>query len=229
MRRTSSWFSVSFLCCCCCCSQHINLLLQLNVGQILAFIIESIGYQQYLIDTMDDAVSEWDNVKKFVAMANQSQVTIMEFINQCLVTDHMTADDDNNKDNDEPMVTIGTIHAIKGMQWAAVFILQCNEHIYPLRLSSNANEEWWVLGYNFFFHCFFWPNCLSNAHNVLADCSTWPWQGRNVSCTACGSNRVPFANTLHGCQRNYTEKIGWSCQRNCFSSPREAIAWQTIG
>lgn len=101
-----------------------------NVVELLNSIIEYSGYLKMLKDGTSENESRIENIKELISVAAKfgelpPATSISEFLNE------VSLFQDANEDLDEPAVTLMTIHAAKGLEFAEVFVVGMEEGLFP--------------------------------------------------------------------------------------------------
>jgi ATP-dependent DNA helicase Rep len=110
-------------------------------GTVLNDLLKGIDYQQYLCDSLDtrDAENRWDNVQKFVgwlaAKAEADGKTLLEMTQTVALMNRL-----DGKDGDGDAVSLSTIHAAKGLEFAYVFLVGAEDDILPHRESAETGR-----------------------------------------------------------------------------------------
>lgn len=104
------------------------------------YVLFKSGFLDVLSHGTDDDLNRLENMKELVSSIEEFVKTnqgasISEYLQSVSLlsdTDEMT--DDN-------LVTVATIHAVKGLEFDNVFIIACEENIFPSAMSEDIEEE----------------------------------------------------------------------------------------
>ncbi|MCP4107862.1 MAG: UvrD-helicase domain-containing protein [Desulfobacteraceae bacterium] len=92
-------------------------------------IIAEINYidhlKQYLKSTSMDLTSRQENIEQLIYMAAQKD-TIAEYLEEAALVK-----EDRDEKDDRAGVALSTIHASKGLEYMVVFVVACEENIFP--------------------------------------------------------------------------------------------------
>ncbi len=111
-----------------------------NISDIFDAILDQTRYKQYLRDSEkqpDEAEERWGNVQELRNVASQADgATLTEFLeNVALVSET------DNLDESQTAVTLLTLHASKGLEYAVVFIPGLEDGVLPHSRSMDDAEE----------------------------------------------------------------------------------------
>ncbi len=109
----------------------------LDVPELFDRILNDLDYKRYIDDDSEEGVDRWENVQELRRLAMEySTRTLDEFLeNVALVADQDTLKDDVNAP------TLLTLHAAKGLEFGAVFIVGLDDGILPHSRSFDEPEE----------------------------------------------------------------------------------------
>lgn len=104
------------------------------------YVLFKSGFLDVLSHGTDDDLNRLENMKELVSSIEEFVKTnqgasISEYLQSVSLlsdTDEMT--DDN-------LVTVATIHAVKGLEFDNVFIIACEENVFPSAMSEDIEEE----------------------------------------------------------------------------------------
>jgi len=107
-----------------------------TVPELFDQILEDTAYQEYLDDGTEEGRDRWDNVLELRRVADEyAQRELSEFLeNVALVSDQDTLKEGN-------VPTLMTLHAAKGLEFGAVFIVGLDDGILPHSRSFDEPEE----------------------------------------------------------------------------------------
>ena len=104
---------------------------QYNVLDLLDLVVEHTGYQRYIRDGSPEGEERWTNIQELGSVARDFAALppregLAEFLsNVALVADVDTLTEERDR------VTLITLHAAKGLEFAAVFLAGMEENIFP--------------------------------------------------------------------------------------------------
>lgn len=104
------------------------------------YVLFKSGFLDVLSHGTDDDLNRLENMKELVSSIEEFVKTnqgasISEYLQSVSLlsdTDEMTGDN---------LVTVATIHAVKGLEFDNVFIIACEENIFPSAMSEDIEEE----------------------------------------------------------------------------------------
>ncbi len=108
-------------------AQWYELALTAPPADLMAVILNDVGYKDYLLDGSEEAESRWENVKELHGLAQRyAEEGLSAFLEEvALVSDQDTLSDDA----DAPVLL--TLHAAKGLEFPQVFIVGLVEGLLP--------------------------------------------------------------------------------------------------
>ncbi|ORY73640.1 P-loop containing nucleoside triphosphate hydrolase protein [Leucosporidium creatinivorum] len=106
-----------------------------SVSDLIDLVCENVAYRAHLEKTQGpDAQERWMNVEEL-----KSTNALRTFLAvSMLATD--TETQDAKADKLERKVTLSTVHAAKGLEWAVVFVPGCENGVFPFYRSESPNE-----------------------------------------------------------------------------------------
>ena len=109
----------------------------LNVSELFDRIVNDLNYKAYIDDESEEGEERWENVQELRRVAIEYDArTLDEFLeNVALVADQDTIKEDINAP------TLLTLHAAKGLEFGAVFIVGLDDGILPHSRSFDEPEE----------------------------------------------------------------------------------------
>ena len=109
--------------------------LSLTVSELFDRIVNDLNYKAYIDDESEEGEDRWENVQELKRLAMEySTRTLDEFLeNVALVADQDTIADTNTP-------TLLTLHAAKGLEYGAVFIVGLDDGILPHSRSFDEPE-----------------------------------------------------------------------------------------
>jgi len=118
---------------------------QMKPAEAIVTVIERVGYRDYLLNyargnTMDLTARE-ENLDQLIYAASQKE-TLYDYLEEAALIREDRADDDNG----EPYgVNLSTVHGAKGLEFGVVFVVACEEQLFPhwrsLDTDSGLEEE----------------------------------------------------------------------------------------
>ena len=119
-----------------------------DAQQLSERIVEETGIMHELRnDTTVEGIGRRENVEELLANIAQFCLDRKEEGNdKCLMTDYLSevslmTDQDNETDEDLEKVTLMTVHAAKGLEFDAVFIVGLEENLFPSDMSGDSERE----------------------------------------------------------------------------------------
>ena len=119
-----------------------------DAQQLSERIVEETGIMYELRnDTTVEGIGRRENVEELLANIAQFCLDRKEEGNdKCLMTDYLSevslmTDQDNETDEDLEKVTLMTVHAAKGLEFDAVFIVGLEENLFPSDMSGDSERE----------------------------------------------------------------------------------------
>jgi DNA helicase II / ATP-dependent DNA helicase PcrA len=111
-------------------------MLEQNVGALLRLVLRDIRYREFMEDGSEEGEDRWENVRELIAAADESQAaSLEEFLEDvALVSDQDTL----AAEQDSPILL--TLHAAKGLEFRAVFIIGLDEGLLPHSRSLDDDE-----------------------------------------------------------------------------------------
>jgi superfamily I DNA/RNA helicase len=109
----------------------------LGVPELFDLLVRDLNYKAYVDDESEEGVDRWENVQELRRLALEySTRTLDEFLeNVALVADQDTIQDNVNAP------TLLTLHAAKGLEFGAVFIVGLDDGILPHSRSFDEPEQ----------------------------------------------------------------------------------------
>ena len=110
--------------------------LSLTTAELFDRIVTDLNYKEYVNDDSEEGTDRWENVQELRRLAVEySTRSLDEFLeNVALVSDQDTLTDGN-------VPTLLTLHAAKGLEFGAVFIVGLDDGILPHSRSFDEPEE----------------------------------------------------------------------------------------
>ncbi|MDR2853210.1 MAG: UvrD-helicase domain-containing protein [Burkholderiaceae bacterium] len=117
--------------------------------------LKAIGYEQYLHDSEDSAqtaTARWSNVLDFCdwmaqrcggqiadaagATSAQASVSLLEVAQTISLLSTLS-----EREQDQNVLTLSTLHAAKGLEWPHVLLAGCNEGLLPFKLDDGIDRQ----------------------------------------------------------------------------------------
>ncbi len=103
----------------------------LSVSQLIQKIVKDINYKGYLQDGTEEGEMRYENVLEFISVSTkydglESSVSLSSFLEEVA----LVAETDKLSD-EESLVTMMTLHSVKGLEYPYVFMAGCEENIFP--------------------------------------------------------------------------------------------------
>ena len=119
-----------------------------DAQQLSERIVNETGIMRELqADTTVEGIGRKDNVEELLANIAQFCLDRKEEGNErCFMADYLSevslmTDQDNETDEDLEKVTLMTVHAAKGLEFDAVFIVGLEEHLFPSDMSGDDERQ----------------------------------------------------------------------------------------
>ncbi len=108
----------------------------LTIAELFDRLVSDIGYKEYIDDDSEEGEDRWENVLELKRLAEEySTRTMDEFLeNIALISDQDTIAEGN-------VPTLLTLHAAKGLEFGAVFIVGLDDGILPHSRSFDEPEQ----------------------------------------------------------------------------------------
>jgi len=108
----------------------------LTIAELFDRIVRDTGYKEYIDDDTEEGTDRWENVLELKRLAEEySTRTMDEFLeNIALISDQDTITEGN-------VPTLLTLHAAKGLEFGAVFIIGLDDGILPHSRSFDEPEQ----------------------------------------------------------------------------------------
>jgi DNA helicase-2/ATP-dependent DNA helicase PcrA len=110
--------------------------LSLNTAELFERVLKDLNYKEYIDDQSEEGVDRWENVLELKRLAEEySTRSLDEFLeNVALVSDQDTIKEGN-------VPTLLTLHAAKGLEFGAVFLVGLDDGILPHSRSFDQPES----------------------------------------------------------------------------------------
>lgn len=115
---------------------------ELNIVDLINYILEHTGYLSMLEDGTIENESRIENLKELVSVAAKySSLSPQDSLRTFLEEVSLLEGGPQNEDEDQPKVTLMTIHASKGLEFKYVFIAGAEENLFPHQNSISTEKE----------------------------------------------------------------------------------------
>ena len=114
---------------------------KMPLTNLIKTIIQKINYEKYIRDGQEEGERRWENVQELLTVANKynqfkSGLGLEKFLEEVsLLSNHDEVETNKN------LVNLMTLHCAKGLEFPIVFIVGCEEGIFPHSKSSSAPEQ----------------------------------------------------------------------------------------
>ncbi|CAO3592667.1 unnamed protein product [Absidia cylindrospora] len=117
-------------------------------ASLLKWIVEATGYIDYLKTSYEkDHESKTENVQELINFAHRQiedqldAENVIDPVGQFLESVTLCGDAKEHDEANEGRVSLITMHASKGLEWACVFVAGCEEGIVPMKQTDDPEEE----------------------------------------------------------------------------------------
>jgi DNA helicase-2/ATP-dependent DNA helicase PcrA len=117
-----------------------------SISALLECVIERTGYPEHLLSTLPkwEAEGKIENLEELVGVAREYEQAAEEpSLSSFLQEISLHSDQDSLRDSESGQVTLMTLHNAKGLEYRVVYVLGCEEGIFPhsRSLEENSLEE----------------------------------------------------------------------------------------
>jgi len=114
---------------------------EMVVSDLLKKIVSKINYKNYLLDGTEEGEMRYENILELISVASkydglEPQLSLASFLEEVA----LVADTDSLVDS-ENVITMMTLHSVKGLEFPYVFIVGCEENIFPHSRSLFDQDE----------------------------------------------------------------------------------------
>ncbi len=112
------------------------------VDKFMQFVIEKVGFERALLGTKkEEDITRWENINQLVNYtkefcAKNEGATLEDFLE--VVSLEESGKDEEPSDRDK--ITIATMHSVKGLEFRVVFIVGCEEEVFPSAIAMRQGE-----------------------------------------------------------------------------------------
>ncbi len=110
------------------------------INEFCDYVIERVGFEEaYLSSGKQEDQIRWENIQEFQRSTKEQadknpNMTLDEYLQSIL----LVPDGNMEEDIDNEVITVATMHAVKGLEFKNVFIVGCEEDVFP---SLQAKRE----------------------------------------------------------------------------------------
>ena len=117
-----------------------------SISALLESVVERTGYPEHLLSTLPkwEAEGKIENLEELVGVAREYEQAAEEpSLSSFLQEISLHSDQDSLRDSESGQVTLMTLHNAKGLEYRVVYVLGCEEGIFPhsRSLEENSLEE----------------------------------------------------------------------------------------
>ena len=114
----------------------------LKVTELMEYIIETTGFEDFLRDGTDKGEERWDNVRELLSVCLKYNDEHPEVALRMLLEEASLAQETDNIEYESDLVNLMTLHAAKGLEFPVVFIAGCEQGLLPhARALFGANQD----------------------------------------------------------------------------------------
>ena len=113
---------------------------ELTPARAMEVVIEETDYFEYLkkkTKTKNEFISKKENIEQLIYTARQKN-ELFEYLEEAAL---IREDKDDDDDSDSSGVSLLTIHSAKGLEYDVVFIVGCEERLFPHWRSIDAGDN----------------------------------------------------------------------------------------
>jgi len=119
--------------------------LQMKISDFIKEVLKNTGYEKYILDGSIEGETRYENLQELISVAQKydhldSHDALPAFLEEV----SLVADTDSLDLKNENVVTLMTLHSVKGLEFSYVFMIGCEENIFPHSrslLDKNELEE----------------------------------------------------------------------------------------
>lgn len=114
---------------------------EMIVSDLTKKIVDNIDYKKYLLDGTEEGEMRYENIQELISVATKYGgldpiLSLISFLEEVA----LVADTDQLNE-EENLVTLMTLHSVKGLEYPYVFIAGCEENIFPHSRSMFDDEQ----------------------------------------------------------------------------------------
>ncbi len=116
--------------------------LQLKASEFIKELLKETGYEKYLLDGSIEGETRYENIQELISVAQKyDHLDPHDAIPAFLEEVSLVADTDSLDIENENVVTLMTLHSAKGLEFPYVFMIGCEENIFPHSRSMLDKDE----------------------------------------------------------------------------------------
>lgn len=104
---------------------------EVKVSELLRRIVTRVGFKAYLMDGTEEGEMRYENVMELISVATKYDDTDAELSLAYFLEEVSLVADTDQIAEDMSNVTLMTLHSVKGLEYPYVFIVGCEESIFP--------------------------------------------------------------------------------------------------
>lgn len=106
--------------------------LQMKTSDFIKEVLKETGYEKFILDGTIEGETRYENIQELISVATKyDHLDSHDAISAFLEEVSLVADTDALDNENENTVTLMTLHSAKGLEFPYVFILGCEENIFP--------------------------------------------------------------------------------------------------
>ncbi len=113
----------------------------LKPSELLRKIVKDIGFKKYLMDGTEEGSMRYENVMELISVASKYDDIDFQFALASFLEEVSLVADTDQIDTSNSHVTLMTLHSVKGLEYDYVFIVGCEESIFPHSRSLFSDHE----------------------------------------------------------------------------------------
>ncbi len=103
----------------------------LKLTEFLEYIIKNAGFEQFFRDGTERGEERWDNVRELLSVSLKYGRQKTELAMRQLIEEAALAQETDEMQYEKDLVTLMTLHAVKGLEFPVVFITGCEQGLLP--------------------------------------------------------------------------------------------------
>lgn len=116
--------------------------LQLKASDFIKEVLKETGYEKFILDGSIEGETRYENLQELISVAQKyDHLDPHDAIPAFLEEVSLVADTDSIDTENENVVTLMTLHSAKGLEFPYVFMLGCEENIFPHSRSMLDQKE----------------------------------------------------------------------------------------
>lgn len=114
---------------------------ELSLSEFLEYVIDITGIKDAYSSGSEENINRLYNLSELVSSANEYQKNNKNSgLEEYLQSVSLTSDIDDYDDT-KNLVTLATVHSVKGLEFKVVFIVGCEENIFPLKRKDTSDSD----------------------------------------------------------------------------------------